>query len=168
MGLTPEAYSDVFDWLERGHVRYVVIGGVAVVLRGHVRPIADLDFAVNRAPDEMSRAMSALSALGFVPSIPLPLSALTVLRLFDQSQREINIIVRPYVPFADLWAGSEHICLGNGVARVASLEHLVQAKRVNGRPRDMLDIRGLLKLEAGNGGQDSAAPAAADKQNESR
>jgi hypothetical protein len=60
-----------------------VVGGVAVLMHGHVRPIADLDFVVDPAPEEMSRAMHALHAVGFMPSIPLPLSALTVMRMFD-------------------------------------------------------------------------------------
>jgi hypothetical protein len=166
LGLTPQSFSDVFDWFEREHVRYVVIGGAAVVLHGYVRPIADLDFAVDPTPDEMSRAMSALYALGFVPSIPLPLSALTVMRMFDSSQREINVFVRSHAPFAELWASSEKICSGQSVVRVASLEHLLRAKRIDGRPRDLLDIEGLLTLETGSHDQGSAPTTADDEQDE--
>jgi len=166
--MTPETYSDVFDRLERERVRYVVIGGVAVVMRGHVRPVADLDLAVSRHPDEMSRAVGALNALSFVPSIPLPLSVLTVLRLFDSSQREVNVIFRPHVPFDELWAGSEHIGLGRGVVRVASLEHLLRAKRIEGRPRDLSDIEGLLGLGAGSRSPDRAASGAAGERDEPR
>jgi hypothetical protein len=162
MGLTPQTYSDVFDWLEREHVRYVVLGGVAVVLRGYVRPIADLDFAVEHTPEEMSRAMGALYALGFVPSIPLPLSALTMMRMFDSSQREINVFVRLHIPFAELWAASEKIPIGQGVVRVASLEHLLRLKRIDGRPRDLQDINGLLALETSSHGQSGASTAADD------
>lgn len=144
--ITPETYSDVFEQLERGEVRYVVIGGVAVVLRGHPRPVADLDFAVEPTPDEMSRAMDALNAVGFVPSIPLPLNALTVLRMFDPSQREVDIFVRPHVPFAELWEGAEHLRVGPCLVRVASLEHVLRAKRIDGRPRDLRDISELLTL----------------------
>jgi hypothetical protein len=111
--------------------------------------------------------MGALNALGFVPSIPLPLSALTVLRMFDQSQREVDVFVRYHIPFAELWASSEHVCVGHSVARVASLEHLLRAKRINGRPHDLLDVEGLLALEAGGRGRISAAPVAAGEQDES-
>jgi hypothetical protein len=40
---TPEAYTDLLARLEREKIRYVTSSGVAVVLRGHVRPIVDLD-----------------------------------------------------------------------------------------------------------------------------
>jgi hypothetical protein len=165
--VTPETYCDVFERLERERVRYVVIGGVAVALRGHVRPVADLDFAVERTPDAMSRALGALNAVGFVPSILLPLSALTMLRLFDHSQREVNLFVRPHVPFAELWADAERVGVGRGVARVASLEHLLRAKRIDGRPRDLLDISGLLAVKATSRAHRGDATAAAGGRDES-
>lgn len=142
--ITPEAYCDVVYRLELERARYVVIGGIAVVLRGHIRPISDLDLAINSTPDEISRVMAVLGGLGFVPTIPLPLSALTVLRMFDRSQREVNAFARPYVPFAELWEGSELVRIGQGIARITSLKHLLRAKRICGRPQDLLDIKSLL------------------------
>src|SRR5215212_1011774 len=133
---TPETYSDVFERLERDGVRYAVIGGVAVVLHGHARPVADLDIAISPAPEEGDRALRALAQAGFVPSLPLPLSMLSVLRMFDPAGREVDLFIRFPIPFDDLWAGSECRGVGGGVARVVSLEHLLRAKRINGRPHD--------------------------------
>jgi hypothetical protein len=141
---TPLTYSDVFDRLEQEGVRYVVISGVAVVLHGHVRPIIDLDLVIDAAPDEANRALCALAHSGFAPSLPLPLSMLSVLRMFDQSQREVDVFVRYHIPFNDLWAGSERVRVGDSTVRVVSLKHLLQAKRINGRPHDLTDIEGLL------------------------
>jgi hypothetical protein len=146
-GATPATYSDVFDRLERDCVRYAVISGVAVVLHGHVRPVADLDLVIDPAPDEAERALRALAGRGFVPSIPLPLSMLTVLRMFDHSEREVDVFVRYHIPFDQLWANSQHVRVGGGVARIVSLEHLLRAKRINGRPHDLSDISGLLALK---------------------
>lgn len=74
---SPEIYCDVFDRLGREDVRHLVLGGVAVVLHGHVRPVADLDTATDHAPDEANRASRALACAGFMPSIPLPPSVLS-------------------------------------------------------------------------------------------
>ena len=153
-GATPETFSDVLDRLERDGIRYAVISGVAVVLHGHVRPIADLDVVIDPAPGEADRALRAFAGCGFVPSLPLPLSMLTVLRMFDHEQREVDVFARYHVPFDQLWADSRHVRVGDGVARVVSLEHLLRAKRINGRPHDLSDIAGLLALEAR--GQDRA------------
>jgi hypothetical protein len=147
-GATPETYVDVFDRLERDAVRYAVISGVAVVLYGHVRPIADLDVVIDPAPDQAARALRAFAACGFVPSVPLPLSMLTVLRMFDHAQREVDVFVRYHIPFDQLWANSQHARVGDGVARIVSLAHLLQAKRINGRPHDLSDIEALLALDA--------------------
>lgn len=163
MELTIETYSDVLDRLEREQARYVVVSGVAVVLRGHVRPIADLDMVIDARPEEAGRVMHIMAALGFVPSIPLPLSMLTVLRMFDHSQREIDIFVRYRIPFDELWASSEIVAIGNGsIARIISLEHLLLVKRKHGRPHDLLDIEGLLGLEAKS--RDSIAASSTGEQ----
>ena len=154
---SPETYRDVFDRLERDGVRYVVLSGVAVVLHGHARAVADLDIAIDPAPEEAARALRALACAGFVPSLPLPLTMLSVLRTFDPAGREVDVFVRYHIPFDDLWAEAERRNVGGGIARVISLEHLLRAKRINGRPHDLLDIAGLLALEAGGGwGKDSA------------
>lgn len=147
MELTIETYRDVLDGLEREHARYIVVSGVAVVLRGHVRPIADLDLVIDAKPEEAGRVMHIMATLGFTPSVPLPLSMLTVLRMFDQSQREVDLFVRYHIPFDELWARSEIVDVGNGgVARIISLEHLLLVKRTHARPHDLLDIEGLLGL----------------------
>jgi hypothetical protein len=148
---TPEAYSDVLERLERDGVRYVVISGVAVVLHGHARPIADLDIAISSVPDERDRALHTLLQAGFVPSLPLPLSMVSVLRMFDAAGREVDLFLRYHIPFDDMWAGSELMGVRGGVARVVSLEHLLRAKQIYGRPHDLLDIAALLALKAGDG-----------------
>ncbi|HWN45537.1 MAG TPA: hypothetical protein VNW71_25155 [Thermoanaerobaculia bacterium] len=144
---TPAGYGDVFERLERDHVRYVVASGSAVVLHGYIRPVADLDIVIDAAPHEARKAMHALTLTGFVPSIPLPLSALTVLRMFDSAQREVDVFVRYCIPFDELWASSERVPVGVSIARVISLEHLLRAKRITARPHDLLDIEALLALK---------------------
>jgi hypothetical protein len=121
---------------------------MAVVLHGYIRPVADLDIVIDAAPHEAHKAMQALALTGFVPSIPLPLSVLTVLRMFDAAQREVDVFVRYHIPFDELWASSELVPVGASTARVISLEHLLRAKRITGRPHDLLDIEGLLALKA--------------------
>lgn len=153
MDMSPETYSDVFERLERDRARYVTVGGVAVVQYGHVRPIADLDLVIDPAPGETNRVMHALSRLGFVPSLPLPLSALTVMRMFDQHEREIDVFVRYAIPFEELWGDSAQVQIGRSTARIISREHLLRVKRINGRAHDLMDIEALLALEAGDGSQ---------------
>ena len=144
---TPAAYCDVFEVLERHAVRYVVVSGVAVALHGHVRPVYDLDIVIGGTPDEQNRALQVLLQAGFVSTVPLPLNLVTVMRMFDQHQREIDLFARYHISFSDLWADSVRISVGESVARVASLDHLIRAKRITGRPHDLEDVAGLLALQ---------------------
>ena len=149
--ITLEIYRDVFDRLEHEQVRYVVVGGLAVVLHGHARPIADLDLVVSAAPEESNQVLRALMRAGFIPTIPLPLHALTVMCLFDQARREIDLFARFIIPFDELWAASELMRLGASTIRVMSFAHVLREKQINGRPRDLEDIEALLAHKARTG-----------------
>ena len=137
-------------------MRYVAVSGTAVVLHGFVRPSADLDVVIDRAPDEVTRAMNALMGAGFVPSLPLPMSAVSVMRMFDASQREVDVFVRYAVPFEELWTSSQQVHVDDSVVRVMSLDHLLRVKRISARPHDLVDIDGLLALESTKGGREKA------------
>ena len=135
--VTPATFSDVFDLLERANVRYVVVSGVAVVLHGYDRPLADLDIVISAQPGEPERAQHALMMGGFVPSIPVPLAMLRVLRMFDQSAREVDVFVRYHFPFDELLADSETMTVGASSIRVASLEHSFRKALREFRPAEM-------------------------------
>jgi hypothetical protein len=51
--------------------RFVVVGGVAVVLHGHPRFTADLDVALDLTADDPRRAVDALTAVGLAPLMPV-------------------------------------------------------------------------------------------------
>jgi hypothetical protein len=145
--VTPIDFADVFEALDRNSVQYVVVSGVAVVLHGHIRPIFDLDMVIAATPEEQNRAVETLMRAGFVPSIPVPLDMLTVLRMFDQSEREIDVFARYHIPFNKLWASSQQRRVGDQLVRVISFEHLLKAKRTTGREHDLMDIDALLALQ---------------------
>jgi hypothetical protein len=149
---TPASYCDLFDQLERYDIRYVVVGGVAIVLHGYARPTADLDLVIDPEPVHAQRAMQALMIAGFVPTIFLPISALTVLRLLDRSHREVDLFLRYAVPFDELWQASERVPVNGSTVRISSVEHIIREKKINGRPQDLRDIETLLATTKPRGG----------------
>ena len=64
-------YDDVYAAFEAAGVRYVVVGGLAVVMSGHVRATVDLDVVVDLAPAPALQAVHALEGLGFQPRVPV-------------------------------------------------------------------------------------------------
>ena len=149
-------YGDVFERLEAEGVRYVAVGGVAVVLHGHERPVNDLDIVVDPAPAEARRAQAALMSLGFFPTLPLPLEMLTVLTMLDGAGRVVDVFARFQIPFDELWPASERVRAGDRVVRVCSIEHLIRVKRLVTRPDDPKDIEALLAIERARASNESA------------
>ncbi|HEU4834967.1 MAG TPA: GNAT family N-acetyltransferase [Pyrinomonadaceae bacterium] len=127
----PETFCDVIEILNRENVRYVVVGSVAVVLHGARGDVADLDIVIDPSPDEAQRCMRALALAGFMPSIalPLPFHLLTVVRLFDQAAREVNVFVRNVNLFEELWFTSKLVSVANQITRIAAPEQILQMKR---------------------------------------
>jgi len=141
------AYSDVFGALQQLNAPYVVVSGMAVLLHGHTRPVFDLDIVISNNPDEQNRALQALMMVGFVSTLMIPPQLATVLRMFDQTEREVDVFCKYHIPFTQLWEDSVEIAVENTVARVASLENVVKTKRIVGRPHDLEDVAGLLRLK---------------------
>lgn len=64
-------FEQIFAALRSAAVRYVVVGGVAVNLRGYQRFTKDLHLVVELIPDNARRALEALQGLGYKPNIPV-------------------------------------------------------------------------------------------------
>jgi hypothetical protein len=150
----------VLDALNRGAVRYVVVGGLATVLHGFPRLTADIDLVVDLEPVEARRAIAVLVRLGFRPRPPVdPFEfadpqrraawvrekGLTVFSLFDPGNplREVDLFLEHPIDFPSLWRRAVTIPLGHTTARVAAIEDLIALKRLAGRPEDLRDIEAL-------------------------
>lgn len=156
-------YDDVFAALDARRVRYVVVGGVAVVLHGHARMTVDLDLVIDLAAEPAAAAIDALTGLGLRPRIPVdPRSFadeatrrtwvqernLVVFSLHDPDdpRREVDVFADYPLPFDELLAASVVREVGGCPVRVAGIPHLIALKRVAGRPRDEEDIAALTAL----------------------
>src|SRR3546814_8553099 len=66
--------SDLFKALADARVDYVVVGGMAVIMHGHLRATRDLDLVIGLAPDNCTKAVDALAGIGLRPRLPVALS----------------------------------------------------------------------------------------------
>ncbi len=57
--------------LNRNKVRYLIVGGLAVVAHGFGRVTFDLDLVVQLQPENVQQAMRALETLGYRPIAPV-------------------------------------------------------------------------------------------------
>lgn len=154
------AIEPVLEALTGAGVRFVVVGGVAVVLQGHPRFTADLDLVVDLESEVALRAVDALGRLGLKPRAPvnprlfadaevrnawIEQKGLRVFTMWDPSDplREVDLFAEHPIPFEELWARADIVTLASGTVRVASIPDLIALKRLADRPEDRLDIEAL-------------------------
>ncbi len=160
----------VLEALNSAGVRYLVVGGVAVVLHGHLRTTADLDLVVQLERDNVLRAVRALAGLGYRPRAPVAAEAfadeevreswvrdkgLTVFSLWSSQAPtlEVDLFVREPFGFVDVFARALRVPLERTSAWVISLPDLIALKGRAGRPQDLQDIEALRALEADEAGE---------------
>jgi hypothetical protein len=156
-------FEPIFDALNRRGVRYVVVGGVGVVLHGFARLTGDLDLIVDLQPPAAREAVAALLELGLRPR--LPVEALEFadpdirdawvrdrgMRVFsfvdpDNPMRLVDVFASHPIPFDGLWERGEDMLSGATRIRVASIADLIALKRLAGRPQDLADIEALEEI----------------------
>ncbi len=163
----------IFAALEASRARYLVVGGVAVVLHGHPRFTADLDLVIALDRPNLRAAVAALEGLGYRPRAPLSLAqflhpeirrswieekGLTVLSLWSPELPATEVDVFASEPFPFDAAHARAVCIDLGTTRVmvASIPDLIALKRRAGRPQDLEDVRTLeaiaRELEEGGDG----------------
>ena len=62
--------------------------------------------------------------------------------------RSVDVFVREPVKFEELWAQSITENLDGVPIHIASIEHLIEMKKLAGRERDILDIQALEAIRA--------------------
>jgi hypothetical protein len=156
-------FDTIFRALQATGVRYVVVGGVAVNLHGYQRFTKDIDLVIELVPDQTLKALEALEAIGYKPSLPVRITdfvnpvvrdswirdkGMTVFQMYsDQSRLSIDIFVQYPLDFDELWNQGLELRLADALLRIASIDHLIQMKRGVGRLQDLLDVEKLEKLK---------------------
>jgi hypothetical protein len=158
----------LFRSLDRAGVRYVLVGGVAVNLRGHLRMTIDTDLVVDLEPAAAARTVEVFLELGLQPRIPGDPRAFADpeirrdwvenrnMKVFswvdpEDPLRVIDVFVSHPIPFDELWARAELLPLQRASVRTASIPDLIRMKRLAGRPRDLEDIAALEAIQMGDG-----------------
>ena len=158
-------FEPIFDALNQGGVRYVVVGGVATLLHGYARLTVDLDLVVDLSPSEAEKAIAVLTAIGLAPRVPVDAREfadpakrdawmrernMRVFTMIDPNNplRQVDLFVESPIRFDDLWSRAETIHLDSTDVRVASIPDLVEMKRRAGRPQDFVDIEALESILA--------------------
>ncbi len=148
----------VFRALNEARVRYVVVGGLAVIAHGYVRLTQDLDLVVALDEPNARNAMRTLGSLGYRPRVPVQAVEFADAAARERWMREkqmlvfqlisdlhptvtIDVFVQEPFPFDEEWERVSRQRVAPGVeAPVVSLPTLLALKRAANRPGDRIDI----------------------------
>ncbi len=141
----------------------VVVGGVAMNLRGVQRSTSDLDLAISLADDSLPAAVQIVQRLGMRCRLPAPESEfsdpklvkqwvaernLVALKFTDPQDplREVDLVVGSPVSFQDLDRSAGRFEAAGLSFRVASAQDLIRMKSVTGREQDEDDVSALRRV----------------------
>lgn len=162
----------IFAALADARVAYVVVGGMAVIMHGHLRATRDLDIVLGLDPDNCARGLDALAGIGMRPRLPVSLSDfadpeqrkdwarnrnMQVLQLWDPAnpERSVDLFVQEPLDFGEMQSAAVIKDLDGVPIPVASIAHLIRMKQAAGRPHDLDDIEALRTIAAESGQGDS-------------
>ncbi len=166
MGFEDTEFAKVFRVLAKFDVRYLVVGGLAVVLHGYPRMTADIDLVVGLDSENVTKAVTALQTLGFRPRAPVSAfqfaepkqrqqwveeKGLTVFSLWSAEMplTEIDIFVEEPWDFETEWSDAFLVSIDDLTIPVVGLDTLIQMKTQVGRPKDVEDVEVLERILAG-------------------
>lgn len=158
---------DLLKMLAKSEVDFVLVGGLAVALRGYSRFTADVDVVLAMEADNLAKFIQAAKQAGLRPTIPVPIEALGDPDLIEQWYREkgmlafslrtadtrplvLDVLVKPVVPYADMREQATILDIGEVKVAVATIDHLIVMKTDTGRSKDQIDIEELRKIQAHN------------------
>jgi hypothetical protein len=161
----PTDFLSVLQGLNDARVRYVLVGGLAVLLHGVDRLTADIDLVVDLAPEQAAKAVATLLGLGFKAHAPVDPrqfadpdvrarwqveSGMLVFSFWDPENRRptVDLFANNPMDFELLYRDSVELSLAPTTVRVASIAHLIAIKRAAGRAKDLEDAARLEQLGA--------------------
>jgi predicted nucleotidyltransferase len=130
----------------RNEVRFIVIGGYAVIHHSRPRYTGDLDLWIDASPENAERVVNVLQQFGF-PSEAVSTKMITdgkkIIRMgFEPMRLELFTNI-PGLEFSGCYERRDFVKIGRMMVPFISLEDLKINKLASGRPKDLQDLEEL-------------------------
>ena len=162
-------YLELFKMFTKNKVRYLVVGGLGVLLHGVPRVTHDIDIIVSMDSDNITKLNRALLALGYVPRLPVDPNDLsdpkkvTVwigernLKAFSfynkaDPYKVVDVLLVHGLDFDRSFKGRTRKKIEGVMVNLISIDDLIEMKRRVGRPQDQDDVEMLSKIKKLSGG----------------
>ena len=145
-------YKDLLRNLNAAAVRYLIVGGHAVMVYTEPSFTKDLDLSVNPSEGNALALFQALAQFG-APLQGIRPADFTEPEVFYQmgvNPVRVDILTSlPGLDFASAWERRLVVDFDGEPAAIISREDLIESKKVTGRPRDRKHARSLRKPRKG-------------------
>jgi len=145
MTTLPKDFKEFIELLSKNNVRYIVIGGYAVVYHGYVRSTNDIDIWIDIRKDNIKKMIKVLDEFGF-SSLNIKeadFSPNQIIQLGYPPNR-IDLITTPAgIDFETCYETKEQVTIDNIAVNIIDLENLIKAKKASNRTRDLADVEEL-------------------------
>lgn len=141
-------FKELLKLLNKNGVKYLLIGGYAVVLHGYVRNTVDLDIAVSDDLENARKIVETLDEFG------LANETLTT-EIFTKKNSLVRMGIEPVkveilnylegLSFDDAYSRRKRIDVEDITIDVIALEDLITNKEAVGRLQDLADVEKLRK-----------------------
>ncbi len=139
-------FNDFLKLCLRNNVRFMVIGGYAVIHHSRPRYTGDLDLWIDASPENAQRVVTVLQEFGFPPhavSVEMITDREKIIRMGFEPMR-LELFTRiPGVEFEECHGRHEIVKVGRMQVPFISLEDLKINKRASGRLKDLQDLEEL-------------------------
>jgi predicted nucleotidyltransferase len=140
--------ENLLKLLNAHNVEFVIIGATAFPVHGYARATLDIDLFIRPEPENARRTLKALKEFGY-----------DVTDLNEDDLLSKKVLIRQYlvetdihpfvqgVTFDQVWKNRFSGTYENEKVYYASLDDLIMMKKAAGRPKDMEDLKALLRLK---------------------
>ena len=134
--------------LNEAGAHYLVIGGIACILHGHVRATTDIDILIEQTPENAARILDGLSKVGYGFASewrPSEILAKPVTIIGDDPRVDVFTVAWS-VKYADAVARASVVEVEGISVPLMGLEDLILTKKDTGRALDTADVEVLEKI----------------------
>lgn len=148
-------HSDFVDFMKAlndASVRYLLVGGYAVIMHGYQRSTGDLDIWVEPTEDNFDRLQTAMRIFG-LPSVAIARSDFlnpSGMDVFTFGRPPVSIDILTKVKgldFAESSASAKEMHIQGIKVRTLGVEMLIKAKKITARHKDLDDVEHLQQEE---------------------
>ena len=145
MTTLPRDFKEFIELLNKNNVRYIVIGGYAVVYHGYVRSTNDIDIWIDIREDNIKKLIKVLDDFGF-SSLSIKEADFLPNQIIQLGYppNRIDLITTPAgIEFETCYESKEQVSIDDTAVNIIDLENLIKAKKASNRTRDLADIEEL-------------------------